>query len=221
MTPVTRASRLAASLARRVQRRSSAEPALDTSARVPLGHAIACRLRARKRQTARNSVPYGRHGIRTCIVLLLAGVISVAPFAPVKPSTTHAAPAVPAVRFTYVDLYIDSGAPSLGAYQLDLTATAGQVLFVGVEGGAHPAFNAAPYYDPHGMTLGHLVLAAYSVSHDLPHGKTRVARVHVQITGDAMPAYAATLTVAADATGRPIPAATLSVSEAPLEGVAP
>lgn len=110
------------------------------------------------------------------------------------------------VRFEPVDVYVDSGTAPLAAYQFELKATAGRVAIVGLEGGEHPAFKEAPYYDPAALTKDRVVVAAFSTGHDLPHGRTRVARLHMQVTGEEKPVYAVRLVVAASADGKEIPA---------------
>ena len=51
-----------------------------------------------------------------------------------------------------------------------------------------------------------MIVAAFSTAADLPRGRTRVATLMVQITGDAEPAYDAKLVTAASADGKPVPA---------------
>jgi hypothetical protein len=46
-----------------------------------------------------------------------------------------------------VDLFVDSGAQTLAAYQLDFSAPDESVKIVSIKGG-HPAFKEPPYYDP-------------------------------------------------------------------------
>jgi hypothetical protein len=116
------------------------------------------------------------------------------------------------VRFEPVDVYVDSGAAPLAAYQFELKATAGRVAIVGLEGGEHPAFKDAPYYDPAALMKDRVVVAAFSTGQDLPQGRTRVARLHMQVTGDEKPAYAVKLVVAASADGKEIPA-TVSIDK--------
>ena len=123
----------------------------------------------------------------------------------------EAAPeAGPAVRFEAVDVYVDSGKGTLAAYQFELAAEVGEVKIVGIEGGDHAAFAEPPYYDPAALAHNRVIIAAFNTGADLPTGKTRVARVHVQVTGAAEPEYALKLHVAADANGREIEA-TVSV----------
>jgi hypothetical protein len=81
----------------------------------------------------------------------------------------------------------------------------GQVKIVGVEGGAHPAFREAPYYDPAALMNERIVIAAFHTGRDLPTGRTRIATIHLQIPGDADPQYELNLTTAADAAGERLP----------------
>ena len=119
----------------------------------------------------------------------------------------------PSVRFAPLQLYVDSGSRSLAAYQFELKATAGQIKIVGVEGGQHPAFAMPPYYDPAALSRDHVILAAYNTGDELPTGKTRVARVHVMVSG-ATPRYAVKLTVAAGPDGNEIDATATAVGGA-------
>jgi hypothetical protein len=110
------------------------------------------------------------------------------------------------VRFAPLHIYIDSGNKSLAAYQFELKTTAGQIKIVGVEGGSHEAFKEAPYYDPAALTNDRIIIAAFSIGSDLPKGRTRIATIHLQITGEIEPQYELKLIVAADADAKEIPA---------------
>lgn len=122
-------------------------------------------------------------------------------------------PTVPSgARFGHVDVYVDSGERPLAAYQCDIVATAGEVTLVGIEGGEHPAFKEPPYYDPKALGHSHIILGAFSTASDVPRGKTRVARLMVQITGTAKAVYEAKIQVAASPDGNPVPA-TISVAD--------
>jgi len=70
--------------------------------------------------------------------------------------------AEPAVRFAPLHIYLDCGSQSLGAYQFELKAASGRVKIVGVEGGQHPAFAEAPYYDPAALANDRIIVAAFS-----------------------------------------------------------
>ena len=110
------------------------------------------------------------------------------------------------VRFEAVDVYVDSANAPLAAYQVEFTAETGTITIVGIEGGEHAAFSEPPYYDPKAMRANRAVIAAFSTRNDLPRGKTRVARIHVQVTGDVEPEYIVALRIAASADGERIPA---------------
>ncbi|UCD51569.1 MAG: hypothetical protein JSW27_02840 [Phycisphaerales bacterium] len=112
----------------------------------------------------------------------------------------------PGVRFAPLHVYLDSGDRALAAYQFELTATAGQIEIVGVEGGEHEAFTEAPYYDPAALAQDRIIIAAFNTGKNLPTGRTRVATVHLLIKGDVEPEYELNLTVAGDADGEKIPA---------------
>lgn len=109
-------------------------------------------------------------------------------------------------EFTCVDLVIDSGGTHLAAWQIELVDTHGVARIVGIEGGEHPAFAAPPYYDTRALQQGRIVLAAFQTAGELPAGRVRVARVHVQIAGDVAPAFQVRLVTAADAQGHEFPA---------------
>lgn len=107
----------------------------------------------------------------------------------------HGSSEDPPVRFAFVDVFVTSAEP-LAAYQVDLCDSAHTATIVGIEGGEHPAFSAPPFYDPAAMTSDRVILAAFTTQAGLPTGRTRVARVHIQITGTTPPNYVATLTTA-------------------------
>lgn len=113
----------------------------------------------------------------------------------------------PAAKFEYVDVFVDAGAQSLAAWQVDVRAEKGEVKIVGIEGGEHPAFANPPYYDPVAMQHDRVIIAAFNTGKDLPTGKTRVARVHVMIVGDEAPDFTAIVQTAANAEGKEFPAA--------------
>ncbi len=121
------------------------------------------------------------------------------------------------VRFIAYDIFIDAGKAELGAYQIDIHDNARASKVVGVEAGAHEAFaDKPPYYDPKALNNeGRIVLAAYSTVEELPTGKTRVARLHMQVCGDVDADFELDLIVAADADGQPI---TATATATPAEG---
>ncbi len=117
-------------------------------------------------------------------------------------------------RFAAVDIWLDSAAQPLAAYQLTFTARRGDVKIVGVEGGDHPAYQTPPYYDPNAMQHDRVILAAFNTAtaDKLPHGQSRVATIHLQVSGATAPVYAVKLQAAADAAGQPI-AVTAQIKE--------
>jgi hypothetical protein len=116
------------------------------------------------------------------------------------------------IRFATVDVFVNSGTKSLAAYQLEFKAAGGNVKIAGIEGGEHAAFKEPAFYDPKAMQQERVILAAFSTSKNLPKGRTRVATIHVQVTGEAKPDWAVKLVTAADAGGKRI-AATVEVKE--------
>ena len=118
------------------------------------------------------------------------------------PATANAG----ASRFTVVDVMVDSGAESLAAYQVELSATNGAVKIVGIEGGEHTAFIKPPYYDPTAMQQERVVLGTFSTvtADQLPRGVVRVASVHCMVAGDAKPTFTAKVAAAATSGGRSI-----------------
>lgn len=126
-------------------------------------------------------------------LVLLAAAFGLAMCGLTEPPPPTAPPAAPPakavaptadVRFEAVDVFVDAGESPLSAYQFDLTTPARegwQASIVGVEGGEHPAFRKAPYYDPAALHSGRIIIAAYSVDETLPTGRTRVARLHMEL----------------------------------------
>ena len=111
-----------------------------------------------------------------------------------------------AVRFEAVDVYIDSAARPLAAYQFEFAAETGEIKIVGVEGGEHEAFKQPPYYDPAALSNDRIIIAAFNTGRNLPSGKTRVARIHLQVTGAVEPEYVIILGAAATSDGEEIAA---------------
>jgi hypothetical protein len=134
--------------------------------------------------------------VSACLAILLPG-----------PQVSRASkPARPRVRFAPVHVYLDPGGKPVAAYQFELKATTGQIKIVGVEGGAHPAFKDAPYYDPAALMNDRIIVAAFNTGADLPKTRTRIATIHLEILGDAEPQYQLELITAADADGRQLAA---------------
>jgi len=111
------------------------------------------------------------------------------------------------IRFRAVDVYIDAREQPLAAYQVDFRVGKGAVKIVGIEGGESPAFQQPPYYDPKAIQKERVILAAFNTAKasQLPTGKTRVATLHLQISGSKRPEYILKLEAAANAQGDHIP----------------
>jgi hypothetical protein len=135
------------------------------------------------------------------VIGILVALSIVAPLLAGVPARTAKKPSEGRVRFAPVHIYLDSGDKPLAAYQFELKAKTGQIKIVGVEGGEHPAFKEAPYYDPAALMNNRIIIAAFNTGSDLPHGRTRIATIHLQILGDAEPQYELKLVVAADTQG--------------------
>jgi len=118
------------------------------------------------------------------------------------------------IRFQAVDIFVDSQTTALAAYQLEFAITSGNAKIVGIEGGEHAAFAEAPFYDPKAMQQERVILAAFSTQpgDKLPTGKTRVATIHLQITGTDELKFETKLTTAASSDGNKI-AVTISATE--------
>jgi kynurenine formamidase len=109
----------------------------------------------------------------------------------------------PGVRFMPVDIYIDSGDAALGAWQISFSGSP-DVELVGVEGGEHPAYAEPAHYDAAALMHDRVILAALNTTDALPTGKTRVARLHLRVSGE--PTFETTLIAAGDADGERIDA---------------
>ena len=139
--------------------------------------------------------------------LLLSLIVTCLAVALLAPRVALASKVVDAkVRFAPVHVYLDSGDRPLAAYQFELKATKGRIKIVGVEGGTHAAFKEAPYYDPAALMQDRIIIAAFNTGQDLPTGRTRIATLHLQITGDTQPRYKLEPIVAANAEGQEIAA---------------
>jgi len=111
------------------------------------------------------------------------------------------------VRFQAVDIVLDPHGKPLAAYQLEFLVTSGQAKVVGVEGGEQPAFKEAPFYDPKAIQQERVILAAFNTGPGdiLPAGRTRVATIHLHVTGERNAGYEVKLETAATVDGTIIP----------------
>jgi 2-oxoglutarate dehydrogenase E2 component (dihydrolipoamide succinyltransferase) len=126
-----------------------------------------------------------------------------APSPTAKPGAPMGKPASETVRFEAIDIFVDAGEQPLSAYQFELTTPVREgwrATIVGVEGGEHPAFKAAPFYDPQALQSNRIIIAAFTIDDALPTGRTRVARLHMELRRDpAAPPMSAAETARADA----------------------
>ncbi len=109
------------------------------------------------------------------------------------------------LHFHAVDIFVDSTNKPLAAYQVEFTASTGAKI-VGIEGGEHAAFKEAPFYDPKAIQHERVIIGAFSTAaaDKLPTGKTRVATIHLQITGEQTPRYEVQIKAAATVGGKKI-----------------
>jgi hypothetical protein len=119
-------------------------------------------------------------------------------------SAASAPQRVEEIRFGAVDVFVDSKGERLGAWQVEVKVVGGEGTIVGVEGGEAGAFRGAPYYDPKALAGGRIIVAAFSTAGELPTGETRVARLHLQMTGEGKRAYVVRMMAAADGDGQRI-----------------
>jgi hypothetical protein len=107
--------------------------------------------------------------------------------------------------FRAVDLFVDSGNQPLAAYQLSFAAADARI--VGIEGGEHSAFAEPPYYDSKAMQTNRVIVAAFNTASpgQLPHGRTRIATIHIQTSANVVKKYELKVDAAATPTGEMIP----------------
>ena len=111
-------------------------------------------------------------------------------------------------RFVPVEVFLDSPQP-VAAWQFELADRAGTMRVAGIEGGGHPAFPRAPYYDRRAVAGGEadrIVVADYSLAPEdaLPRGRVRLATLHLML--EAEPDFAPRLVTATTSEGKPIEA---------------
>lgn len=109
-------------------------------------------------------------------------------------------------RFAAYDLVVDTADWPLAAWQVELQCRQPAAQIVGIEGGDHTAFADPPHYDPRAMNQQRVILAAFSTAEELPLGRIRIARVHVQIPGPQPCEFDIRLVVIATLGGEPIDA---------------
>ena len=123
-------------------------------------------------------------------------------------SVSIRADADPKIRFEAVDIFVDAHDQPLAAYQLEFSVKNGGAKIVGIEGGTHPAFSEPPFYDSKAMQKERVIIAAFSTAKgdQLPREKTRVATIHLQVSGGKEPEFSVKLQTAASIEGTKIPA---------------
>src|SRR6266478_811255 len=94
-------------------------------------------------------------------------------------------------HFCAVDIYLDSRGAPLAAYQIEFLVTNSVGKIVGIEGGDHTAFRTPPHYDPKAIQGERVIIAAFSLfsASALPTGRTRVATIHLMISGKVPPQF--------------------------------
>lgn len=109
-----------------------------------------------------------------------------------------------AVRFTTLEVVLDSGATPLAAWQVELVDPSGRARIVGIEGGEHAAFREPARYDPKALAGDRIILAAFSLDDEVPVGATRVATLHLEVRGTDPVSFTSEVRAAADREGREI-----------------
>lgn len=114
------------------------------------------------------------------------------------------------IRFASVDVYLDGDEP-VAAWQFELSDNGGSMKVVGVENGDSAAYRRVPYYDREAVRLGtadRITVADYSVADasELPSGRTRIATVHVMLSGSGAPDFVIKLITVVRADGTAIDA---------------
>ncbi len=140
-----------------------------------------------------------------CFVCL-ALLVSVVGGEPLAKGDSNTAVDVDAVYFVPVAVFVDSGDNSLGVYQVEIKAIVGDAKIVGVEGGEHKAFKEPPYYDTAALMQSRIILAKFCTQNDLPTGRTKIATLHMQVTGDIIPEYEVIVNVIGNSDGEAIDA---------------
>ena len=151
--------------------------------------------------------------IAACVALIALGAAAMGMrFALAQPGLTpQSAAGLATARFATIDVYVDSPEP-LAAWQFELSEATGAMAVVGVENGESAAFAGTPHYDLDAVAQGRaerIIVADYSLGEGatLPTGRTRVATVHVRLTGAQTPRFELQLVAAGNAAGQSIDAA--------------
>lgn len=148
--------------------------------------------------------------------LLDCGIRTASPHAS-QPQSYSTVPAAFAPRFEAFDLFVDAGPTPLAAYQVSIRVTRGDATLVGIEGGEQEPFAAPPYYDPAALGQGRVIVAALSTEADLPAGRQRVARLHMQVNPGDRPVFETTVIAAGNRDGDRIDAIASVIPSKPIE----
>ena len=161
----------------------------------------------------------------SCVILVASATVALRHVARAQDAGGVAKSESSASPFRVLDVYVDSGASPLAAYQFEFNATQkniGELTLVGIEGGDSAAFKEPPHYDPRALATPaapRVIVAAFNTGKDLPTGKTRVARLMVRLApGKTIPKeLEGHLTAAATPEAKPIAGATLKIVEGAME----
>ena len=125
-----------------------------------------------------------------------------------------AATQVRAAEFAVFDVFVDSGAEHLAAYQLKISDEKAAVKILSVEGGEQASFAQPPKFDGRAMQRDVIKIAAFSLDarEKLPSGQVRVASLHVEIGPGMTPDWKAVVEAAGGPGGRKI-SAKVSISK--------
>lgn len=118
---------------------------------------------------------------------------------------------VPTVAFRPLVIELTSD-QEVAAYQLEITVTAGQSSFVGIEGGEAP-FDVPPLYDPEALSNTRIILASFDTAEVLAAGSHRIATLHVREVGAGARYHVKVLAVANSAAVRVPATATIAHGE--------
>lgn len=112
----------------------------------------------------------------------------------------------PPGRFVAYDLFIETAAAPLAAWQVEIEDKARTATIIGLEGGAKGVFVDAPTYDPEALMTGRIIIASFSTAgaEALPTGRTRVATLHLRVRANGEPDFNVELAAVATIDGRPL-----------------
>ena len=109
------------------------------------------------------------------------------------------------IHFTSVDIWVNSGEEALAAYQTEIVYDKNKIIVVGIEGGEKNGFKRAPFYDLKGMKSGRIIIASFIKNkQNALNGKARIARLHLQVSGEKYNDFSIKLMAAANVKGEKI-----------------